>query len=48
MSALQTAAIYGTGAYAPEKILANDDFARLTALEAEGGFAVLHDREAGN
>ena len=28
MSALQTAAIYGTGAYVPEKILTNDDFAR--------------------
>lgn len=33
MSALQTAAIYGTGAYAPEKILANDDFARLYKLD---------------
>ena len=28
MSALQTAAIYGTGAYVPEKVLTNDDFAR--------------------
>ena len=28
MSALQTAAIYGTGAYVPEKVLSNDDFAK--------------------
>lgn len=33
MSALQAAAIYGTGAYLPEKILANDDFARVYKLE---------------
>ena len=33
MSALQTAAIYGTGAYVPEKILANDDFARVYKLD---------------
>jgi 3-oxoacyl-[acyl-carrier-protein] synthase-3 len=28
MSALQTAAIYGTGAYVPQKVLTNDDFAK--------------------
>lgn len=33
MSALQTAAIYGTGAYVPEKIFSNDDFARVYNLD---------------
>jgi 3-oxoacyl-[acyl-carrier-protein] synthase-3 len=33
MSAVQRAAIYGTGAYAPPRVLANDDFATIYKLD---------------
>ena len=33
MSSLQAAAIYGTGAYAPDRVLSNDDFSRLYKLD---------------
>lgn len=35
MSALQTAAIYGTGAYVPRKVLTNDDFAKTLETSDE-------------